>query len=58
MTLTERTIIFEVSVRCFLQMKSVTKIMMRWISLINKLFSDINISQGKCSDVFEVWWDI
>jgi len=45
MTLTECTIIFEVSVRCFFTNEKCNE-MMRWISLINKLFSDINISQG------------
>ena len=43
---------------CILQMKSVTNEMMRWISLLIKLFSDINISQGsvathlKCGGLF------
>ena len=43
--------------RCFLQIKSVM-MRMRWISLINKLFSDINISQGsvathlRCGGIF------
>ena len=36
MTLTERTIIFEVSVRCFFTNEKYNE-MMRWISLINKL---------------------
>jgi len=38
MTLTERTIIFEVSMHFFTNEKC--NKMMRWISLINKLFSD------------------
>jgi len=57
MTLTERTIIFEVSVHCFFITEKCNE-MMRWISLINKLFSDINISQGseatrfRCGGIF------
>ena len=41
MTLTH--IIFEVSVRCFFRNEKCNE-MMRWISLVNMLFSDINIS--------------
>jgi len=57
MTLTERTVIFEVSVRCFFTNEKCNE-MMSWISLINKLFSDINISQGsvatrlRCGGIF------
>jgi len=57
MTLTERTIIFEVSVRCFFTNEKCNE-MMRWTSLVNKLFSDINISQGsvatrlRCGGIF------
>jgi len=57
MSLTERTIIFEVSVRCFFTNETCNE-MIRWISLINKLFSDISISQGsaatrlRCGEIF------
>ena len=43
--------------RCFFTNKKCNE-MMRWISLINKLFSDINISQGsvatrlRCGGIF------
>ena len=37
---------FEVSVHCFYKWNEMCNEMMRWISLINRLFSDINISQG------------
>jgi len=56
MTLTLRTIIFEVYVRCFFTNENCNE-MMRWI-LLNKLFSDINISQGcvatrfRCGGIF------
>ena len=48
---------FEVSVRRFFTNEKCNK-MMRWISLINQLFSDINISQGsvathfRCGEIF------
>jgi len=57
MTLTERTIIFEVSSVVFFTNEKCNE-MMRWISLINKLFSDIKISQGsvatrsRCGGIF------
>ena len=47
--------------RCFLTNEKCNE-MMRWISLINKLFSDINISQGsvatrlRCGGIFNEYF--